>query len=74
MNSNRPPPPDGGKIADRRAKFERLSRRSPRDDEAKRAFIESKMEMVRTDPNMTNEEKGRALEVLKRKLLPPRRS
>ena len=70
MGSKRPPPPGGGKIADRRTKFERLSRQSPRDEEAERAFIASKMEMVRTDPNLTKEEKQRALQELKRKLLP----
>jgi hypothetical protein len=50
MGSKRPPAPGGGKIADRRAQFKRLSRQSPRDEEAERAFIEGKMEMVRTDP------------------------
>jgi hypothetical protein len=70
MSSKRPPPAGGAKIADRRAKFKRLSRRSPRDEEAERAFIASKMEIVRTDPNLSKEEKQRALEELKRKLLP----
>src|SRR5262245_17243129 len=73
MGSKRPSPPGGGKIADRRAKFERLSRQSPRDEEAERAFIEGKMEMVRTAPNLTEEEKQRALKELKRKLRPPPR-
>jgi hypothetical protein len=73
MGSKRPPAPGGGKIADRRAEFERLSRQSPRDEEAERAFIEGKMEMVRTDPNLSKEEKQRALEELKRKLRPPPR-
>src|SRR5262245_10312862 len=36
MGSKRPMPPGGGKFADRRAKFERLSRQSPRDEEAER--------------------------------------
>jgi hypothetical protein len=70
---SKPPPPEGGKIADRRAKFERISRRSPRDEEAERVFIESKMMMVRTDPNLTTKEKRRALEMLKQKLLRPTR-
>jgi hypothetical protein len=73
MGSKRPTPPGGGKIADRRAKFERLSRQSPRDEEAERAFIEGKLETVRTDPSLTQEEKQRALEELKRKLQPPSR-
>jgi len=65
-----PPPPDGGPIADRRAEFERISRQSPRDPEAERAFIESKMEMVRTDPSLTPAQKERALEELERTLRP----
>jgi len=71
MASKRPPSPRGGRITDRRATFERLSRRSPRNEEAERAFIEGKMNMVRTDPNLTDEEKQRALEELERLLLPP---
>lgn len=71
MPSKRPPPPDGGRIADRRAEFERLTRQSPRDKDAERAFIESKMDMVRTDPNLTDEEKKRALEQLERMLRRP---
>jgi hypothetical protein len=70
MSSKRPPPPGIGKTANRRAKFGRLSRDSRRDEGAGRAFIASKMEVVRTDPNLTKEEKQRALEELKRKLLP----
>ena len=66
-----PPPPGGGEIADRRAEFERLTRQSERDEEAERAFIESKMRMVRSDPNLTEEEKRSALEQLERKLPPP---
>jgi hypothetical protein len=63
-----PPPPPGGKIADRRAKFRRLTRQSGRDVEGERAFIESKMQMVRNDPNLTEEEKRALLEELSRKL------
>jgi hypothetical protein len=69
MRRKRPPPPHGGKIADRRAEFERLSRQSGRDEEAERAFIESKINMIRTDPNLTEEEKQSALEQLERILL-----
>jgi hypothetical protein len=72
MSTKGPPPPDGGGIVDRRKEFERLSRESPRDEEAERAFIESKMSMVRTDPNLSEEEKEKALEELRRKLRPPR--
>ena len=71
MPSKRPTPPVDGKIADRRAEFERLTRQSPRDEAAEQAFIESKMNMVRTDPSLSEEEKQRALDELARKLRPP---
>jgi hypothetical protein len=73
MGTKGPPAPDGGEIADRRKLFERLSRESGRDEDAERAFIENKMDMVRTDPSLTAEEKERALDELRRKLeRPPR--
>jgi hypothetical protein len=52
-------------VADMRAHFDRLSRQVPRDPEAERAFIESKMEMIRGDPNLSEEEKERAIEALR---------
>jgi hypothetical protein len=73
MSKKRPPPPHGGKIDDRRAEFERITRRSRRDLQAERAFTESKMRIVRTDPNLSDEEKRRALADLAQKLRPPRR-
>jgi hypothetical protein len=66
-----PPPPDGGDISDRRAAFARETRKSGRDEEAERAFIEGKMAMVRSDPNLTDEEKRRALAELRLKLERP---
>jgi hypothetical protein len=69
--AKKPPPPRDGPIADRRAEFERLTRESGRDEKAERAFIESKMRMVRSDPNLTEEEKRVLLEELERKLPPP---
>ncbi len=71
MGIQGPPPPDGGKIADRRKAFERQTRESGRDEEAERAFIEGKMAMVRSDPNLTDEEKQQALDELRRKLERP---
>jgi hypothetical protein len=72
MSDKRPPPPDGGDIADRRKVFERLTRTSARDLEAERAFIEAKMDLVRTDPNLTEMEKAQAIEELRRRLeVPP---
>ena len=50
--------------ADLRAEFERLSRQTPRDTEAERAFIESKLEMFRNDPHLSKSEKERAIEEL----------
>ena len=70
MSRKRPPPPHGGKINDRRAEFERITRQSPRDSQAERAFIESKMRMVRRDPKLSDEEKQRALADLTKKLRP----
>jgi hypothetical protein len=55
-------------VADMRAEFERLSRQVPRDPEAERAFIESKIEMIRSDPNLSQAEKERAIEELRRGL------
>jgi hypothetical protein len=55
-------------VADMRAEFERLSRQVPRDAEAERAFIESKIEMVRQDPNLSQAEKDRAIEQLRASL------
>ena len=52
-------------VADLRAEFERLSRQVPRDPEAERAFIESKIEMIRTDSNLTEAEKERAIDELR---------
>lgn len=63
MSDKRPPTPDGG---------ERLTRTSERDLEAERAFIEAKMDLVRTDPNLTEVEKVQAIEELRRRLeVPP---
>jgi hypothetical protein len=51
-------------VADMRAEFDRLSRQVPRDPEAERAFIESKIEMSRHDPHLSEAEKKRAIEAL----------
>ena len=71
MDSQRPPAPEGGDITDRREEFERLSRETPRNPEAERAFIEAKIDLVRTDPNLTEEEKARAIADLRQRLTPP---
>jgi hypothetical protein len=61
--SGRPVP-----VADVRAEFERLSRQVPRDPEAERAFLLSKIDMVRNDPNLSEEQKERVIEDLRRGL------
>ena len=71
MDSQRPPAPDGGDITDRREEFERLSRETPRNPEAERAFTEAKIDLVRSDPNLTEEEKARAIADLRQRLTPP---
>ncbi|TDZ85913.1 hypothetical protein DE4585_01236 [Mycobacteroides salmoniphilum] len=62
-----PPPPGTGPIADRRQEFEELSRRH-RQGADDRAFIEHKIEIVKSDPNLTAEEKAAAIEELRRAL------
>ena len=52
-------------VEDKRAEFERISRQQPRDEDAERAFIESKIEIIRTDPNLTDEEKERAIKEIR---------
>jgi hypothetical protein len=75
MTSRKPPPPPvGNKISDQRRKFRSLSRKARPDPEAERAFLESKMEIVRTDPSLTPEQRRDALEMLQRKLPPPKRT
>jgi len=71
MDSQRPPAPDGGDITGRREEFERLSRETPRNPEAERAFIEAKIGLVRSDPKLTEEEKLRAIADLRQRLTPP---
>ncbi len=67
-------PPDdaagGGstRVEDKRAEFERISRQQPHDPEAERAFIESKIEIIRTDPNLSDDEKERAIQELRERL------
>jgi len=51
-------------VADMRAEFERLSHQIPRDPEAERAFLQSKIEMIRNDPHLSEEEKERAIKAL----------
>ena len=63
------PDPRSGKpivVADRRAEFERRSRRTPRDPEAERAFLEGKIDLIRSDPRLSEGEKEREIAKLRR--------
>jgi len=48
-------------FADMRAEFEELSRQVPYDPESERAFIESKIEIIRRDPHLSDADKERAI-------------
>jgi len=64
----RPPDPRKGeplKVVDRRAEFARLSQLTPRNRQTERAFIKGKLEMIRNDPRLSDEEKARASARLK---------
>jgi hypothetical protein len=50
-----------------RAEFERLSRQTPRDPEAERAFLEARIELIRSDPRLSEEEKKQAIEEVRRR-------
>jgi len=54
------------RVADLRDEFARLTQKTPRDFEAERAFIASKLEMIDNDPRMSAEEKKAAREELLR--------
>ena len=47
--------------ADLRSEFESMSRKVPRNAEAERAFILSKIEIIRSDPHLSEDEKKRAI-------------
>ena len=55
-------------IVDMREQFERKTPLTAEDHARARAFIEGKMEMIRRDPHMTDEEKAAAIAELNSKL------
>lgn len=57
--------------ADMRGKFARRSASVGRDSEAERAFIESKIEMIRSHPTLSEAEKSAAIAELEEKLSGP---
>jgi hypothetical protein len=56
------------KTRDMREEFARISARSGRDPEAERAFAESKLEMIRSHPTLSEAEKKGAIAELEEKL------
>ena len=68
-----PPPDETGsagppEVSDMREHFARVTKETPRDPEAERAFIEGKIEMIRSDPNLSEDDKAAAIEELREKL------
>jgi hypothetical protein len=63
-------PKTGKRVAtrDMREEFARISARSGRDAEAERAFVQSKIEMIRTHPTLSEAEKTAAIAELEEKL------
>jgi hypothetical protein len=53
---------------DMREEFARISARSGRDPEAERAFVENKIEMIRTHPTLSEAEKTAAIAELEERL------
>ena len=58
------------KTTDRREEFERLSRQTPRDPDAEGAFLENKIDLIRSDPTLTDDEKTRAISEVRRRQKP----
>jgi hypothetical protein len=76
--SNNPPQPPSHKrkdtsIVDMRDAFARSTPQTEQDQADARAFIQGKIEMIRTDPSLTNAEKAEAIAGLeaKRDAIPP---
>jgi hypothetical protein len=69
--SGEPIDPKTGKrmpTRDMREEFARISARSGRDPEAERAFVENKIEMIRTHPTLSEAEKTAAIAELEERL------
>jgi hypothetical protein len=56
---------------DRRAAFERKTPPNSEDQARTRSFIEGKIEMIRRDPYLTDEQKAAAIAELDARLPPP---
>jgi hypothetical protein len=68
--SNDPSPESGKRVPtkDMREEFARISAGVGRDPEAERAFVESKIEMIRSHPTLSEAEKTAAIAELEEKL------
>ena len=77
--SSNDPSPDSGELSDpktgkrvqtrdMREEFARISARVGRDPEAERAFVENKIEMIRSHPTLSDAEKTAAAAELEEKL------
>ena len=53
---------------DLRAQFEALSRQTPRNPQAERAFVDHKLELIRTDPLLSEAQKEQAIAELRQRL------
>ena len=81
MSNNPPQPPNPKRqeeaspapIVDMRDAFARTEPQSEQDRDAARAFIQGKIEMVRSDPSLTEAQKAEAIADLeaKRDAIPP---
>lgn len=65
MNRKPPHPPD---IGDARAQFERLTRDTPRDTDAERAFLRKRIELLRSLPGLSDEERDAEIAKLEQSL------
>lgn len=63
-----PPESDGASYADRRDQFEQLSNSLPVTPDAERAFLAGKIELIRSTPGLSDEEKDRAIDELQSRL------
>jgi hypothetical protein len=57
----KPPKPGDEDVVDRREQFERSANAASVDADAERAFLMSKVELIRNDLNLSDEEKERAI-------------
>ena len=65
-----PPQTSHVSIGDARQQFERLTRETPRDAEAERAFVRKRIELIRSLPGLSQEERDAAIAELEQSLRP----